>query len=297
MKKYALLVILLAGICLLFCFSEKDYRIYNTKSQKYVSLTKLVNEVQKADVLFFGELHDDALIHELEYQLLKEMFKKNKKTAVSMEMFERDTQPVIDGYFSGKITESDFILRSRAWPNYMTDYKPIVEYTKSMKIPLISANVPRYLASLVSKKGLSILDSLSTEEKKWVAGKVHNPNGLYKEKFFAVMNLNMSMGPNHTMMNDTVMENLFNAQCVKDDTMAESIMNFLKNNPGYRVIHYNGDFHSQWHLGTVERLDSGIKSVVISPLVKNPGEELSIAPEDDLSIADYILIQYRHQNN
>ncbi|MBP7563442.1 MAG: ChaN family lipoprotein [Candidatus Cloacimonetes bacterium] len=295
--KHLISFILLLGISsLLLCFTESDYRIYHTKTKKYIKLNQLVKEAQKADVLFFGELHDDALMHHVEFELLKAFHQKNKKLAVSMEMFERDTQNIVDEYFQNKIEEAEFLQRSRAWPNYMTDYKAIVEYSKLNKIPLIAANVPRYIASMVNKKGIAILDSLSVEEKKWVAKKIHIEDGLYKNKFYQLMNSGMSMTGSHPMISESMLYKLFSAQCVKDDTMAESISVYLEKNPGFKIIHYNGDFHSQYRLGTVERLDKKYKAVVISPLIKEKGKALSINPNDDTSIADYILIQYRHQN-
>jgi len=187
--KHLISFILLLGISsFLLCFTESDYRIYHTKTKKYIKLNQLVKEAQKADVLFFGELHDDSLMHYVEFELLKAFYQKNKKIAVSMEMFERDTQIIIDEYFQNKIEEAEFLQRSRAWPNYMTDYKAIVDYSKSNKIPLIAANVPRYIASMVNKKGIAILDSLSVEEKKWVAKKIHIEDGPYKNKFYQLMN-------------------------------------------------------------------------------------------------------------
>jgi len=268
---------------MLLSYNTNDYKIYNSKTRKYVKLSQMAKECQKADIIFFGELHDDELLHWLEIEFLREFYHNNHEIAVSMEMFERDTQGILNDFLMGKIEESDFLLRSRAWDNYPTDYKPIVEFAKEKKLPLIAANVPRYIASFVNREGLEILDSLSVQEKMWVARAVNTDDGTYKDKFFGLMG-NMQMG--HGML----LDRLFAAQCVKDDTMAESIVDYLKANPKKKVIHFNGDFHSQSGLGTVERVDKNYKSLVISPLAKAEGEKLEISKEDDISIADYIII-------
>ena len=235
-------------------------------------------------MVFFGELHDNALLHWLEIEYLKAYYKINKDITISMEMFERDTQSFVNEYLSDEISEEEFLQNSRAWGNYLTDYKPIIEFAKEKNLHVIAANVPRYIAALVNKNGLIVLDSLSAQEKKWVAKSVNTDDGHYKDKFYSLM------GDNSPMMHGDFLDRLFAAQCVKDNTMAESIRDYLSDNSQQRIIHYNGDFHSQSHLGTVERLGTNIKSLVISTVIKNKGEKLIISPDVDLSIADYIII-------
>ena len=42
-----------------------------------------------------------------------------------------------------------------------TDYKPLVEYAMSKDWPVLAANVPRPIASEVSKSGFGVLDGKS----------------------------------------------------------------------------------------------------------------------------------------
>lgn len=52
------------------------------------------------------------------------------KLVLSLEMFEADNQSVLNEYLDGKITEDEFLAKSRPWPRYKTDYRQLVEFAK-----------------------------------------------------------------------------------------------------------------------------------------------------------------------
>jgi len=65
------------------------YKIYSTSAQKTITPDDIVNDMANADVLFFGEEHNDSTAHYLEFSLLKKLSEKYpQKTALSMEMFK-----------------------------------------------------------------------------------------------------------------------------------------------------------------------------------------------------------------
>ncbi len=295
MKMIPLILIVLMLITSLTAksFTKRDYTFFNSKTQKPVSIKELAKETKDYNVLFFGELHDDALIHYLEKELLYNLTKYHNKIAISMEMFERDTQPVLNQYLQGKISEKEFLKKSRAWPNYLTDYKPIIEFAKKHHIDVIAANVPRRYAAMINKKGINALDNLPENEKRYVAQKLKVLNGKYKKVFIQTMAANMG-GTNSPMM-AKMFDNIYAAQCLKDDTMAESIYNYLKSHPNTFVIHYNGDFHSNSHLGTAEKLqllDKTLKIAVISPIVI-PNDKKPYFVEEEKDTGDYLLVMHR----
>src|SRR5437879_9360649 len=94
------------------------YKIYDTKNQKIMAVNDIINDMEKADVLFFGEEHNDSTCHVLELALFKQLaLKYPGKVALSMEMFETDCQNILNEYLSGLIREKNFINEARAWPN------------------------------------------------------------------------------------------------------------------------------------------------------------------------------------
>ena len=81
--------------------------------------------------------HNDPTGHQLELDVLQKLYQINgKKQALSMEMFEKDIQQVMNEYLQNLIREKNFIKEARAWNKY-TDYKPIIEFTKEKDLLLI----------------------------------------------------------------------------------------------------------------------------------------------------------------
>ena len=267
MKIIIIIAILILSILPVFC---QQYKIIDSKKSKEIDLTEMVEKLGDYDVIFFGEYHDNKILHSLEIELLKMFYFNNKNLIISLEMFERDVQSVLDKYLINEISEADFLTDSRPWSNYETDYKPLIEFAKENKLTVVAANIPRRYASMISKQGINALDSLSVEEKKFIAKKHIVFEDEYKERFIQTMKNNMahrSKMPKGMMMN---FDQIYAAQCIKDDTMAESILKYQRFPPRSKVIHYNGDFHSRKHLGTAQKiqiLEPMLKVVVIAPLI------------------------------
>ena len=272
-----------------FC---QEYKIINTKTNKEIELKEMVEKLGDYDVIFFGEFHENKILHSLEIAFLKMFYHNNKNLIISLEMFERDVQPVLDKYLNNKISEADFLAESRPWSNYEADYKPLIEFAKENELTVIAANIPRRYASMISKQGMNALDSLSQDEKKFVAKRHKVYDDEYKERFIRTMQNNMkhsSKMPKSMMMN---LDLIYAAQCIKDDTMAESILKYQRIPPRRKVIHYNGDFHSRKHLGTAQKiqiLEPILKVAVIAPQICE--NEFTWKDEDLLEGEFLILIK------
>lgn len=81
------------------------------------------------------------------------------------EMFESDNQVILNEYLAGLISQSSFENEARLWPNYKTDYKPLVEFAKTNKLQFVASNVPRRYASLVNSKGFEDLMNFRIRQK------------------------------------------------------------------------------------------------------------------------------------
>lgn len=147
----------------------KSYQLFDNKG-KPVEYNKMIEELSQADVVFFGEMHNDPMCHWMEVQVLKSLHKTWKVNLnVGMEMFENDNQQIIDEYFSGIIGYKQFEDECRLWPNYATDYASIVDLCKEYGLRLVGTNIPRRYANVVKNKGLNYLDSLSSQAKQYIA--------------------------------------------------------------------------------------------------------------------------------
>lgn len=226
--------------------SETNFRVFDGDG-KAVQLAQIIDALQTADVIFLGEQHDDPTAHALQFEILRQAFERYGKTrpvALSMEMFERDAQVVVDEYLQDLINEQNFISSSRAWTNYKTDYRPLVEFAKQNKLPVVAANAPRRYVNLVSRKGREALNQLSPEAKTWLAPLPYaQASKEYGDKFAALMGGVEAHGAN-----------LLDSQSLWDATMADSIAKTLNSRKNSLVIQLNGGFHSENRLGTVEHL-------------------------------------------
>ncbi|PZX53405.1 putative iron-regulated protein [Algoriphagus ratkowskyi] len=205
-----------------------------TKKGKKVVLKQVLKEAKSADVVFFGELHNNSLGHWLQLQVLKGLQAENPELVVGSEIFEREDQLNLDEWFSDQITESSFEGEAKLWKNYSTDYRPVLRFAKEKNLRFIATNVPRKYASLVSKAGLSGLDSLSREAKNYFAK--------------LPMAIDMSL-PGYVAMKDMMhgapgnSDYMIQAQALKDATMAESLFEPLY--AGKKIYHINGSYHSK----------------------------------------------------
>jgi uncharacterized iron-regulated protein len=269
-------------------------RVYETRHQSFSDFEAMVADVSRADVVLVGEQHDDANTHRLEVAVLEGLRRRGVTPAVSMEMFERDVQSTVDAYLAGTIPEADFLQKSRPWPRYATDYRAIVELAKSESWPVTAANVPRRLAGDVAKSGLSAIDALPASDRALAASELQcAATGPYFDRFVESMSDHSSTEGGKKPSADerrASNERYFAAQCLKDETMAESIA--AAADRGRRpVVHFDGSFHSDFFQGTAERVQRRLpqrRVVVVSIL---PVKDLdAVAPTaDDLKRADYLV--------
>ncbi len=234
----------------------RNYEIYDAKTGESLTMQQFAERSKNFDVMFFGEFHDDSLLHSIQAEYLAALLKLNPKTAVSFEMFERDVQNDINDYLANKIDEKEFLKKSRPWPDYLKFYKPLLELAKEKKLPVIAANIPRKYAALYAQQGMTGINALPSKERKFITKDMHIKDDEYAQRFFKTMMLNMGVDTNTvlTANQENTLYLYYGAQTIKDETMAESIADFLKTHKGWKVIHFNGDFHSNDYLGTVEKL-------------------------------------------
>jgi len=198
---------------------------------------------------------------------------------LALEMFERDAQPKLDDYLSGKTGEDEFLKGSRPWPRYATDYRPMVEFAKARGIPVVAGNVPRRWASLVGRKGLAGLDSLGPTERAQAAATFNCPRDKYYERFKTTMGDMSGHGQKVTKEEAQAMvDRFYEAQCVKDETMGEAIAAAHAKWPDAVIVHVNGSFHSDFGQGTAERARNRLANARIAVV--------SFVPAVDLDTAD-----------
>lgn len=213
---------------------KRAYSLFDAKG-KPVSYEKMVRTAVRNDILLFGELHNNPVAHWLQLELIKDLHGQ-KQLVLGAEMFEADNQQPLSDYVSGKIDAKALDTLARLWPNYKTDYAPLVNFARENRLPFVATNIPRRLANLVYKKGFGALDTLSSEEKSWMAPLPvpYDPELPGYKKMAGMM-------PGHAG------ENLPRAQAVKDAAMAHFILQHYQ--PGDFFVHFHGTYHTDFYEG------------------------------------------------
>lgn len=294
--KRILLTIL--GLVILFSPVEGQaaaYQAYDMASGTRLMVDAMSQKMKNYDVVVFGEYHDNKVLHRLEANLLAAVYEQYPNVAVSLEMFERDNQQILNAYLAGRVSEAAFLEQSRPWTNYNSDYRPLIEFAKEEGLRVLAANIPRPMAAHYARRGT--LDGIDAAMLSYLPRIHRAPDGEYRQLFLAQM---QAMSNKHSAMPVTAgqMEAFYRAQCLKDDTMAESIVDHHRRYPGRKIIHYQGDFHSRYRLGVVEKLQAlepELKILVLTPVYV---EDFKHLPEKARSLqADGDIVIFVKKNS
>lgn len=254
-------------------------RWYSAKGKK-VSFQQVADACAEADVVLFGELHNNSVSHWYQLQLFKNLIRQHSgKVVLGMEMLETHQQLAVDSFLKKQITGEQLIKRHSLWPNHKTDYHPLLEVALGESIPVIATNVPRKYARLVSKQGKAALDTLPDSEKQQICPLPY------------AVDTSLTCYKNLLGMGHGDLQNGYNfasAQALKDATMAHFI---LQNLPaGKKFLHLNGAYHSDffesigWYL---KQARPDLKIVVLST---QETENLAAPAPEDLKKGNFILV-------
>ncbi len=273
--KTKLVVLFILFVMGLQAQDKKAYQLFD-KNGKKVSYTKLLKASLQTQVVLFGEYHNNSVAHWLQLELTKDVAAQTK-VVLGAEMIEADNQKQLNQYLKGEIDQIKLDSTARLWKNHPTDYKPLVDFAKENNFDFIATNIPRRYASMVSKKGFEVLETLSSEEKSWIAPQPI-PYDASLPGYVEMMK----------MMGDHTSPNMPKAQASKDATMAYFINRNLKTNSVF--IHYNGTFHSDnfdginWYLKTY---NSSIEIITIATVEQ---KDITKLEKENCNKANFILV-------
>jgi uncharacterized iron-regulated protein len=294
---------------------ESDYsshfRVF-TGAGEPATVEDIVQAMAGVEVVLVGEIHTDPVGHWVEAELVRKALAltggegaggAGRPMALSLEMFERDVQGIVDEYLQDLITEDQFLASARPWEHYDPDYRPMVEMAKASGVPVLAANAPRRYVNRVSRLGPEALNDLSPWALSFLPPLPFPPpteayraewNGLMsemtmesqcpapeEEKGAEAPGGHPPMGPPHApppeasphappsgmpTRGGSFMENGLQAQTLWDASMANAITTFLDGHPGALLLHMVGGFHVQNFTGIPEKVQfyrPGTRSLVV----------------------------------
>ncbi|HRW62747.1 MAG TPA: ChaN family lipoprotein [Bacteroidales bacterium] len=275
MKNFILILIAQILSTSIFSQNKSAFEIYSSKGEK-VNYEIMMESIQKADIILFGELHNNPIAHWLQYEVSYDLLQHNYGLVFGAEMFEADNQDELDLYLKDSIDAKALDTLARLWPNYKTDYAPLVHLAKENNKAFIATNIPRRFANMVFKKDFEALNELSEEEKSWIAP-------LPIEYDPELPGYKKMMG----MMGGHGGEKLPKAQAIKDATMAHFIAkNYVE---GKKFIHFHGTYHTDNYEGILwylKKLLPDVNYITISTVTQS---EVSTLESENTGKADFII--------
>ena len=280
--------LLLFGAGVLAAFSpaadRPAYRLFTAAGQP-ADYDQMLAELAQADVVFFGEQHNDAVAHWLELQVAKDLYglKKPGQLVLGLEMFERDVQTLVARYAAGTLADTAFERQARPWPNYSTDYRPLLQFARDKRVPIVGTNAPRPFARAVAKSSLKALEKLPAADRALLAPlplKVDYELPGYK-------NMAAMFGGDGKAHGGGA-QNIIQAQALKDATMAHFI--WTSRQDGQTLLHVNGSYHSDRHDGIVAYLRQYAPKLRVKTLSVVTQEQVQTLDKEQVNVADFVVV-------
>ena len=255
-----------------------------------VPLDVLFDRLATADAVFVGETHLCETTHRVELAIYRELLQRRRgQVVLSLEMFERDAQKVLDDYLQGRIDEAQFLREARPWGNYATAYRRLIERARRDALPVVAANFPRPL-----RRALAAVDPTVDEP---FAALPEHVRELLPKRLFA-------NGPEYWRRVDNAVRGhigmmggptkpgdprLLDMQSLWDNSMGEACADALDRHPGWSVMHVCGGFHSAYWDGTVRQFarrqpDKKVLTVDIMPIANPAAGEVDGKPRADFVV-------------
>ncbi|VAX41108.1 PDZ domain [hydrothermal vent metagenome] len=230
---------------------ERAVTVFDGRTGEILPFAEMLDRLAAVDAVFLGETHIDETTHRVELAVYEGLLaRRDGGVVLAMEMFERDVQPVLDAYLAGEIEEKEFIKKARAWGQYRSAYRPMVERARADGLPVVASNFPRALTRRIGREGLGVLDTLEGDERRHAPTEIFPNSPEYWKRVDNAVRGHLAM-MRRSGGDD---ERLTSTQTLWDNAMGDSCAVALDDHPGSMVLHVNGGFHSMYWGGTVRQL-------------------------------------------
>jgi uncharacterized iron-regulated protein len=258
------------------------YKLYD-KNGKQVAYNKMIETLDKSQVVLFGEFHNNPIVHWLQLEVTLDLHQlRNGKLILGAEMFEADDQIVINEYLQNKILLRQLQDEAKLWKNFTTDIKPLLDFAKKNDLSFIATNIPRRYANIVSRNGIDALDSLDQKAYSWITP-LPFPVDTTLPGYNQLLHMEM---PGHRVADPM---NFVNAQAIKDATMAHFILKNLAGNNLF--IHFNGAYHSNNYEGIFWYLKKDQPALKIATISVQESEKAALEFTGEMkNLADFIIV-------
>lgn len=245
---------------------------------------EIIGQLKTAKVVYLGEIHDSQLQHQQQLAIIQTLFNYKRQIAIGMEMFQRPAQPILDRYLAGKISEVELRQQTefdRRWGYKWEYYEPILNFARINHLPVIALNTPTEITRKVAKQGL---ESLTSGDLQYISpvAEIDRSNLKYRERILASYQEHMGI----VSIASKSFDRFYNTQLLWDETMADRIVNFTKEQPNYQMIVLAGRSHIIDGYGIPDRVSRRLGSKLIQQrvILSDDGNDNPSPPPQSLDL-------------
>lgn len=256
--------------------SEVIQRLPVVKLKQTNPLLEIIKDIDTQRVVLVGETHTRYDHHLIQLEVLKLLHQKPEPLAIGVEWFQRPFQAHLDAYIAGEMSEQEMLEKTgyfERWRYDYRNYRAILQYARSHKIPVIALNASQELNYALSKSGI---DKLPEELKAQLPDSYDWSDKAYESRLRKVFEQHVNYAGEF--------KDFLRGQLTWDESMAERATQYLQSNPESRLLVLAGSGHIIYGSGIPNRIKRRIDVETVSILVS---EEL--LPADD-NIADYLVL-------
>ena len=242
----------------------------------------MLDMVSQNRIVYVGETHDNPASHRLQLKILQAMAERFPgKIALGMEMFTPAQDDTLAKWSSGNLTEKEFLKEAgwyKVWKGDFEYYRDLLLLARDKNIPVIGLNADK---QSVRKVVANKLDELTPEEVELVANM--NLDDPYQR------GLVEGIYGGH-VKSDGMLDGFHRAQTLWDETMANSVVNFLsaEEHKDFRMVVIAGGNHVRYGFGIPRRV---FKKLPLSYTLVG-GKEIEIPESKKDQLMDVTLPQF-----
>jgi len=245
-------------------------------SGRSMDYEQLIDRLARVQVVYVGEQHTNAHHHEVQLRIVRSLLEKKGRISIGMEMFDLTYQPKLERWRRGDLQWPEFLKQVHWYANWKYPaelYQPILMAVQENRLPLIGLNLPFHIPPKIAQGGI---DSLSAEERALLPESIdttHAAHRAYVEEIFK----------QHRFPGQGDFASFYEAQCVWEETMAQSIADRLDN--GTMVV-IAGNGHIFRHFGIPDRAFKRTKAPFRTVYLVTPQTEFSLQDGDYIFVTD-----------
>jgi len=217
-----------------------------------VAFDRMIDEMLAARIVHVGETHNSMPMHEIEFQVIRALYDRDKNLAIGLEMVTVALQETLNKWTAGILTKDELLREIRwyvTWNFNFGYYEKIFDFAREHRLPIYALNAPREVINKIRMRGW---DVLTDEEKAFFPGPPDTTNADHRtliRTVFESSDIPEAMkGPGL----DKMFEGLYRGQSAWDTVMGANAVRAAKAE-GRRVVVCVGSGHLLYNLGLNRR--------------------------------------------